>query len=129
MVMIPLYILILGIFLVFLGAVELTIPLRAFRFWKSWVFKRYFFLHGSVLIAAGFPLTIYQGPLSTLLFIIGIFAVLTGPFVLIYPEKIRHMFQAMSEDMKDSDIKKMIYIEGSLRIAAGAICVVSYILR
>jgi uncharacterized protein YjeT (DUF2065 family) len=129
MLILSFYILFLGIFLVFLGSVEMAIPLRAFGLWKSWAFKRYFFLHGSLLIAAGFPLTIYKGPLSTIIFIIGIFAVLTGPFILIYPEKIRHMFQAMSEEMKDGDIKKMIYIEGSLRIAAGAVCVASYVLQ
>ena len=116
-------------FLIIMGAVELVVPPRAFGLWKSWVFNRYFFLHGSLLIAGGFPLTIYEGPLSTIIFIFGIIAVLTGPFVLIYPDKIRHMFQAMSEEMKDGDIKKVIYIEGSLRIAAGAVCVASYLLK
>jgi uncharacterized protein YjeT (DUF2065 family) len=128
MTMISLYIFFLGIFLIIMGAVELTMPLRAFGLWKSWVFKKYFFLHGSLLIAGGFPLTIYRGPLSTVIFIFGILAVLIGPFVLIYPDKIRQMFQAMSEDMNEGDIKKTIYIEGSLRIAAGAVCVASYLL-
>ncbi len=129
MAMIPLYIFFLGIFLILMGAVELAMPMRAFALWKSWVFKRYFFLHGSLLIAAGFPLTIYKGPLSTVIFIFGIFAVLLGPFVLIYPEKIRRMFQAMSEVMKEDDIKKTVYIEGSMRIASGAVCVASYLLQ
>jgi len=129
MTMISLYIFSLGLFLIIMGAVELAMPQGAFRLWKSWVFKRYFFLHGALLIAGGFPLTIYKGPLSSIIFIFGIFAVLIGPFVLIYPEKIRNMFQAMSEEMKDGDIKKTIYIEGSLRIAAGAVCVASYLLH
>lgn len=129
MAVISLYIFFLGIFLVLIGAAELAMPLRAFGLWKTWVRKKYFFLHGSLLIAGGFPLTIYKGPLSTIIFIFGIAAVLIGPFVLIYPEKIRQMFQAMSEEMKDGDIKKTIYIEGSLRIAAGVVCVSSYFLQ
>jgi len=129
MAIISLYIFFLGAFLIIMGAVELAMPMRTFGLWKSWVFKRYFFLHGSLLIAGGFPLTIYRGPLSTVIFVFGVFAVLIGPFVLVYPEKIRLMFQAMSEDMNEGDIKKTIYIEGSLRIAAGAVCVASYMMQ
>ncbi len=127
--MIAVYILILGIILILIGGVELAFPLRAFGFWKDWVSKKLFFLHGSILIIAGFPLTIYKGPLSTILFIFGLLAVLTGPFVLIYPDKIRQMFQAMAEEIKDSDMKKIIYAEGSLRIAAGVIFVTTYFLQ
>ncbi len=127
--MIAVYILILGIILVCIGCAEMIAPLRAFDFWKGWVAKQPFFLHGALLIIAGFPLTVYRGPLSTVLFIFGLFAVLVGPFVLIYPEKFRQMFLAMAEEMKESDLKKIIYAEGLLRMAAGAVCIASYALR
>ncbi len=127
--MISVYILILGIILVLIGGIELIIPLKAFGVWKKWVSGKLFFLHGLLLIAAGFPLTIYNGPLSPVLFIFGLIAVLTGPFVLIYPEKIRLMFLAMAEETGDADMKKIIYAEGLLRISAGIICIAGYALR
>lgn len=127
--MLAVYVLILGIILVCIGGVEALVPLKAFRLWKKWVSQKLFFLHGLLLIIAGFPLTIYQGRLSTILFIFGLLAVLTGPFVLIYPEKIRQMFLAMAEEIEDHSIKKIVYAEGFLRIAAGVICIISYALR
>ncbi|MBP7734441.1 MAG: DUF2065 family protein [Spirochaetes bacterium] len=127
--MVTVYFLILGIILVCIGSVEMIAPLRAFDFWKAWVSRQQFFLHGALLIIAGFPLTIYQGPLSTVLFIFGLLAVLAGPFVLIYPDKFRQMFLAMAEEMKDGDLKKIIYAEGLLRMAVGAVCIASYLIR
>jgi hypothetical protein len=127
--MIQLYILIAGIVLVIMGTAELIMPLRAFAFWRSWISKKQFFLHGLLLIAAGFPLTIYTGPLSTVIFIMGLLAVLSGPFVLLYSNKIRTLFEALSHDIQESQVKKMICVEGSLRIAAGLICAASFFLR
>lgn len=127
--MIAVYVLILGIVLVLVGGIEAIAPLKTFGFWKEWISRKIFFLHGSLLIAAGFPLTIYKGPLSTILFIFGLIAVLTGPFILIYPGKIRQMFQAMAEEVNDAEIKRIIYAEALLRIAAGAICITSYLLQ
>lgn len=127
--MLALYVLILGIILAIIGGMEIIAPQKAFTIWRRWVSHRLFFLHGSLLIIAGFPLTIYNGPLATVIFIIGLFAVLTGPFVLIYPDTIRQMFRAMAEEIKDGDIKKIIFTEGALRIAAGAVCVAGYFLR
>lgn len=126
--MIASYILILGIVLALAGAIEALMPLRAFDFWRRWSSSRYFFLHGILLIAAGFPLTMYDGPLSSVIFIMGLLAALTGPFVLIYPEKFRMMFGSVAEEMKDPGIKKMVYIEGFLRIAAGIVCIAAFFL-
>ncbi len=127
--MLALYVLILGILLIAVGGAEVILPLKAYRFWHKWVSLKLFFLHGLLLIAAGFPLTVYKGPLSIILFVFGLLAVLMGPFVLIYPDKIRQMFLAMAEELKDHDIKRIIYAEGLLRITAGIICVTSYALR
>jgi hypothetical protein len=126
--MIRIYILVLGAILAAIGAFELYAPMRAFSFWKSWIFKKFFFLHGLLIISAGFPLTIYNGPLSKIIFIVGLIAVFTGPFILLYPEKIRSMFDELTKKMEDEDIRKMMYVEGSLRIAAGIICALTFIL-
>jgi hypothetical protein len=127
--MLAVYVLILGIVLVLIGGIEAIAPLKTFLFWKEWVSRKTFFLHGTLLIAVGFPLTIYNGPLSTILFLFGLIAVLTGPFILIYPGKIRQMFQIMAAEINDSEIKKIIYAEALLRIAAGTICITSYLLQ
>ena len=129
MEMLAIYILILGIILAAVGALEAIAPLKAFGFWKEWVSKKLFFLHGPLLIIGGFPLTIYKGPLSTALFIFGLLAVLMGPFILIYPEKIRATFQAMAEEMQNADIKKIIRAEAFLRLGAGAVCIASYLMQ
>jgi hypothetical protein len=123
---IRLYLLIFGSFITVIGALELIMPRRAFRLWQSWASNKFFFLHGILLIAAGFPLTVYQGPISTIIFFIGIAIVLTGPFVLLYPGKFRQMFQAVSEEFNDKSIKKILYVEGILRIAVGVTCAVTY---
>jgi hypothetical protein len=127
--MLAIYVLILGIVFTLMGIIEVIVPLKTFGFWKKWVSGKLFFLHGLLIIAAGFPLTIYKGPLSPVLFIFGLIAVLTGPFVLIYPEKIRQMFMAMAKETRDADMNKIIYVEGFLRISAGIICIISYALR
>jgi hypothetical protein len=127
--MLAVYVLILGIVLTLIGVIEVVVPLKTFGFWKKWVSGKLFFLHGLLIIAVGFPLTIYKGPLSPVLFVFGLIAVLTGPFVLIYPEKIRQMFTAMAEETRDADMKKIIYAEGFLRVSAGVICIISYALR
>ncbi|MBN2158142.1 MAG: hypothetical protein JW807_02010 [Spirochaetes bacterium] len=127
--MLNIYILSIGILLVFVGSVEAGLPLRAFAFWKAWVSQKAFFLHGIALIAGGFPLTLYNGPISPFIFIIGLFAVLTGPFVLLYPDKIRAMFQSVAGEMKDDGIKKIVRVEAFLRIAAGTVCVASFMLK
>lgn len=126
--MIEYYLLALGIILVLAGALEVSMPLRAFVFWKRWSSSRFFFIHGILLIAIGFPLTLYDGPLSRIIFVMGLFAALSGPFVLIYPERFRMMFGMVAEEMKDASIKKMVYVEGLLRIAAGTIFTAAFFL-
>jgi hypothetical protein len=54
----------LGLFLVILGALETLDPRKAFDVWKRWTSHRFFPVHGALIIAAGFPLTLYEGFLS-----------------------------------------------------------------
>lgn len=122
------YILSLGILLILAGALEVSLPLRAFALWWRWSSSQFFFAHGILLITTGFPLTLYDGPLSGVIFVMGLLAALSGPFVLIYPEKFRMMFESLAVEMKDESIKKMVYIEGSVRIAAGFIFVAAFLL-
>ncbi|TFH42050.1 MAG: hypothetical protein E4G96_04265 [Chrysiogenales bacterium] len=124
--MIVTYLLFFGTAMIVLGAAELADPRRAFSLWRSWSAHRLFFMHGVLLIVAGFPLVLYHGPLSTIVFIIGLVIVFTGPFVLIYPEKIRAMFTSLEEELGSDRIRTIMRMESFIRIAAGAILVVAY---
>jgi hypothetical protein len=126
--MLACYLLALGTALALAGAVEVSLPLRAFAFWKRWSSSKLFFLHGILMIAAGFPLTLYNGPLSGVIFAMGLVASLTGPFVLLYPDRFRAMFASAAEELKEPALKKMVYVEGFLRIAAGAVCAAAFFL-
>lgn len=127
--MIRLYMLIFGIFFIIVGISDLIIPRRVFSIWRSWSSKKFFFLHGLLLIAAGLPLTVYEGRFSTFIFITGLIIVLSGPFVLLYQDKFRQMFQAASDEFNDWNIKKLMYVEGAVRIAVGAVCAASYFMQ
>jgi len=120
------YIFALGAGLIILGGIEFILPVRAFQFWKKWSAHRLFFLHGILLIAVGFPLTVYKGAYSTVIFIIGLFFVLSGPFILLYPEKIGSTFQTASDEMGGEIEKKLIYFEAFFRVAAGVLLMASY---
>ncbi|MBN1496375.1 MAG: hypothetical protein JXA07_06375 [Spirochaetes bacterium] len=124
--LIRVYLLIFGIFFIIFGLLDLTVPKRIFSIWHSWSGNRFFLLHGLLLIAAGLPLTAYKGRFSTFIFIVGIIMVLSGPFIVIYPEKFKQMFQAASNEFNGTNINRLMYIEGAVRIVAGSVCVAAY---
>lgn len=124
--MIKLFILIFGIVQFIISAAEFIFPARAFDTWSSWSASRFFPFHGALLILAGMPLTIYKGYLSSVIFYIGLVVVLSGPFVLIYPEKVREAFSYSSEEFTGSSLKKIIRFDALLRLATSAILALSY---
>ena len=111
---------------ILIGLTELIAPAGSYRLWKRWTWNRFFYIHGIFLIAAGFPLTIYKGHFSGILFVIGLIIVLTGPFVLIYPEKIRGVFSEAEKEMKPESIKQLIYFDSAMRICFAAILYISF---
>lgn len=128
--MIAQYIFIFGVILTVMGCVEMLMPLRAFGLWKKLTAHRYFFLHGIFLMVTGFPLTIYHGPFETGIFIIGLFIVFSGPFILLFPERFKKTFEMADEEMGGEGGKKgLIYFEAAVRIAAGLVCLISYLIK
>lgn len=118
--------------LIIIGSTQLVMallgfffPLRTFNMWRLWILNRFFPLHGFALICIGFPLTVYRGYLSSIIFYIGLFIVLTGPFVIIYPEKIRRAFDNSNDFFKERDIRIMIYLDALFRSGAGLIFLIS----
>lgn len=108
------------------GIAELTAPYYLYEFWKKWISSRYFFLHGILLVIAGFPLTVYPGEFSGVLFVIGLVIVLSGPFVIVYPEKIKKSFFEAEADMEKKSLIKFIYIDSIMRLGFALILFISY---
>jgi len=119
------FLIIIGSTQIIMALIEFSSPLRAFLMWRNWVSNRFFPVHGLALIFIGLPLTLFKGYLSSLIFCIGLVIVFTGPFILIYPEKIQKVFIDSGEIFKDKDIKIMIYLDAVFRISTGIIFMIS----
>lgn len=119
--MIFIYVIALGALFSLMGTIELFLRESSFRFWMRWFEHRLFFLHGIILVLLGFPLTFYNGKWSTFVFIVGLFMVITGPFVIIYPEKIRESFGEISSEMGEETVKKLILFDSAVRLIIGII--------
>jgi hypothetical protein len=120
---------ILGIVLTGMGIIELLIPMRIFNLWEKWISHKLFFLHGLLLILLGFPLTLYKNLLNLFIaksiFGIGVIAVLIGPFILFYPEKIREIFLKISGEVENKAAKRIIYLDAIIRISVGLLFIYS----
>lgn len=127
--MINIYILSLGIFLILIGTIELAIPERSFVLWKKWIDTKYFPAHGFLLIAAGLPLTVYNGALSGIIFVLGIIIVLTGPFILIYPEKTRSAFNRIPGEIGQKNIKNIMRFDALARMTTGMMLILCYLIE
>lgn len=125
------FIFILGIYVTTIGLLELIIPARMLQVWIKISSSKLYFLYGIVLILAGFPLT--QVPssniLSTPLFIVGLIVVFSGPFVLIYPEKIRNLFFQGLVELGQTGSRFALIVDAIARITIGLLCIVAYVLN
>ncbi len=123
------FVFLMGFIMLGFGITEIIMPLRTFALWKRWTAHRFFYLHGLLLIAAGFPLTLYENPdhrfLASTIFVIGLIAVFSGPLLLLYPEKIRNLFRQISEENETRSVKRIIYTDAILRILIGGIFIYS----
>lgn len=125
--MLELFLAFFGAFQLITGMSEILVPFISFSLWKKWVFHRFFPVHGVVLIAAGFPFIFFKGYLSGFLFWIGILMTFSGPFLLIYPEKVRDAFSAAEKSFKKKDLRNMVYIDAFLRLLAGIFIIIAYL--
>jgi uncharacterized membrane protein HdeD (DUF308 family) len=128
MTILLIYILILGILQSIIGIIELIFPVKSFNIWKLWIQNKYFSFHGILQILVGFPLTIYNNSLSGILFLIGIIYVVSGPFIIIYPEKIKLIFSSYLEETAQDGGKKIIILDSVIKIIIGCLCIASYLL-
>ena len=127
--LLEIYILVFGFISIIMGLIEYAAPERTLKFWDHWSSSPYYRFHGLFLIITGFPLTVAKGQLSTPLFLAGIFFVLTGPFVLIYPEKFSKNYNIILEEKGKSGIDKLIIFDALLKTIVGIICILHYFLN
>jgi hypothetical protein len=125
--MINYFILFFGIIQLLIASVEIIMPHKSFHCLESVDLLQVFhpFMEQQ-LIVVGFPLTIYNGYLSSVIFIIGLVVVFTGPVILIYPEKIREAFSFSSDTFQEGSLKKIVRFDALMRMAAGIILVLSF---
>ena len=123
------YILVFGIISTIMALIEYATPERTLHFWNLWSSNPYYRFHGLFLIITGFPLTVAKGQLSTPLFLAGIFFVLTGPFVLIYPEKFSKNYNIILEEKGKSGIDKLIIFDALFKAIIGILCILHYFLN
>lgn len=119
----------LGAVLTIVGSLELAFPQRAYQFWRNWARHRLFFLYGIILVAMGFPFTIYDGPLSGIIFVFGIITVIMGPFIILYPQKFKEIYENMETELDSASMQRLLRAEALLRAAIGVICLISLLIR
>jgi hypothetical protein len=116
------YVLSIGAFLIVLSAAEFFAAEKVFALWKSWIFHKLFPLHGFLLVCGGLPLTFFRDTVSgKIMFCIGLIVVITGPFILLFPERVRHLFSLTEQDLEDeSEAVGLVYFDAVIKGAAGA---------
>jgi len=124
------YVLSLGIFLISVAGMELIAPFTMFQGWRRWVSHRIFPLYGVSLVIMGFPLTQYRHAdipaIGYVVFAIGLVVVFSGPFILLYPEKIRAMVSEIAETAGEDGVRRLVFIDAAMRLIAGGVFVYSY---
>ena len=114
------YIVCLGAGLILFSTAEFMMPEKVFSLWKKWISHRLFFLHGFIIMAGGLPLTFFRDTLSGKIMMgIGIIVVFTGPFLVLFPEKMREAFAMAEAEMGDDDKSGIIYFDALVRSCAG----------
>jgi len=124
---VSLYVFILGLVFVISGIVEISMPTRAFDLWKRYVRSKWFFIHGAILMAGGIPLIMYQGSFSTPILIIAMVGIFTGPFILLYPDKVRAMYDSIAEEHGPHGVRNFVYFDAAMRTMIGILFIATQI--
>ncbi|HNU92318.1 MAG TPA: hypothetical protein PKO25_10650 [Spirochaetota bacterium] len=125
--MLDLYIFIFGGLLVLMGCIEAIVPAKSLALWRRWISHRLFFLHGAMLIVAGLPLTCAGGSsVGCIVFWLGVVMVFTGPFILLYADRVRSLFLSTVDELRPASARRLILIDAALRATLGLFMVFSY---
>ncbi|MFW6365961.1 MAG: hypothetical protein ACOC2H_05745 [Spirochaetota bacterium] len=117
------------VFLCLYALLEFAVPEWCITMWHRFIQSRFLPAYGILLILGGFPLTRYAETLAgKFLFGAGIIIVFTGPFILLFPEHFRSVFDQVTDESTPADLRRLAYTDGIIRlILAGIIFVVRYL--
>jgi hypothetical protein len=114
------YVLFLGILLVLLSIIECFIPAKSYSFWKKWIHHPLYPLHGIILTLGGLPLTFFRDGISGKIMMgIGIFLVITGPFIFLFPGRMRAFFTTTESEIGEEDRAHLVYFDAIIRGLSG----------
>ncbi|MBN1500980.1 MAG: hypothetical protein JW982_12540 [Spirochaetes bacterium] len=117
----PYYIFSLAVIILLTAVTEIIFPSFIFSIWMKWINSRFFRLQGIAYMVGGFPLTQMRGSAAGfIMLIIGLIIVLTGPFILFYPDKFLSMINSEKE-LLNNDHKSLIYGDAAMKIAASTV--------
>jgi hypothetical protein len=111
------YLFTLGAVLFFQALLEFFFPEKMYGLQRSWIFCRWYPLHGIILSAGALPLTFFRDTAAgKAMMAAGIVVVLTGPFIFFYTEKVREIFKETEEEI-GANRKKLMYLDAVVRAA------------
>lgn len=124
------YILFLGTSIFITGLIELISPKMMLKFWILLISSKLFWIYGIILIILGFPLTLLTSHiLSIPVFIIGLCMVFLGPFIIIYPDKIRNLFIQSLDELSPKGNLLILHIDAIAHMTIGALLISAYVFR
>jgi hypothetical protein len=99
-------------------------PLAVHSYWVRWTMSRFFRFHGILLVLGGIPLLHFRGTISgKILFAVGIITLITAPFIIIFPELFRQVFDETESTLTLDEKKTLVYADSFLRICISALLV------
>lgn len=118
----PWYLIFLIGFLTTYALFELIMPERCISLWHGFIQTKILPLYGIVLMIGGFPLTQYYQTLpGKALFAVGIVVVFTGPFILLFPEHFRKVFDRVTDESTPAELRKIAWSDAVMRLLAAAL--------
>jgi hypothetical protein len=116
------YVFFLGICLILFSLIEMIFPEKLYSLQKRWIQHFLFPIHGLILMIGGFPLLIFRASLSGKIMMgLGLVVVFTGPFILIFPDKMRAIFMHTDKEI-ESNRRTLLYIDSIVRLLCGILC-------
>jgi hypothetical protein len=113
------YVFFLGIILILFSLTELILPDKLYSLQKRWIQHPLFPLHGLLLMIGGFPLLVFRETLSGKIMMgIGLVVVFSGPFILIFPDKMQNIFLHTDKEI-EGNRRTLIYIDAIVRFLCG----------
>lgn len=79
-------------------------------------------LQGLLVTIGGLPLTFFRSDIpGKIMLCVGLITIFSGPFILLFPDRIRQLIELAEEGINDEDSKYMIYSDAVMKGIAGSL--------